>query len=74
MYSADDLLFEQGEFTNSLYFIQSGSVAIFHDETGVSLAELGAKETFGEVAFFSDQPRCASARTLDFVELQALER
>ena len=69
-----DLLFEQGENSACIYFIQTGAVAIFHNETGASLAELGPKEHFGEVAFFTGSPRCASARTLDFLEAHTLER
>ena len=68
------MIFEQGEKSDSIYFIRKGAVDIFHSNTLSSFAELGAGENFGEIAFFSGNERCASARTLDNSEILSLDK
>ena len=53
-FAADDLLFEEGEMSESIYFIRKGLADIFHSSTLSSFAELGVGENFGEIAFFSE--------------------
>ncbi|MGH8822568.1 MAG: Crp/Fnr family transcriptional regulator [Rhodoferax sp.] len=57
------VLIEQGAMDRTLYFIESGTLSVhFEDEEGrMSLAMVGAGSVVGEGAFFSRQPRNASA-------------
>ena len=57
------VLIEQGALDRTLYFIESGTLSVhYEDEEGrMSLALVGAGSVLGEGAFFSRQPRNASA-------------
>ncbi len=66
-------LFLQGETGDALYVILAGQVEIIQtlDGAPVRLATFHAGEYFGEMALLDDEPRSASARTLqDSVLLQ----
>jgi CRP/FNR family cyclic AMP-dependent transcriptional regulator len=61
-----------GEETDALYIILSGRVKLLiPDEEGheVILAIMGANEFFGEMGLLDDQPRSASAETLEACEM-----
>lgn len=73
-YAPGDTVLEEGEISSKMYFILSGRIDIFHNPTKSSFKELGPKEFFGEIAFFTEQSRCASAKCLDFVDLLSLSR
>ena len=60
--------------SEQIYFIRKGIVDIFHSPTLSSFAELTAGENFGEIAFFTGNERCASARTLDNSEILSLDK
>ena len=71
-YSADELIFEQGEPASGMYLIRTGSVRIlFHkpDGTGAELARLGPGDFFGESSLAVPGTRNATARTLESAEL-----
>ncbi|MEK8128732.1 cyclic nucleotide-binding domain-containing protein [Paenibacillus filicis] len=72
-----DLLFEEGEFGDSLYIIMQGSARIYLKDSGsgeTTLAILGEKEYFGEMALLTGDPRSASAKAdSDLVVLQMLK-
>ena len=55
----------------SIYFVMKGKVELY-TESGAVLKELGMGEHFGELAFFSGQPRSLSARSKDFTTLFAI--
>ena len=57
------VLIEQGAQDRTLYFIESGTLSVhYEDEDGrMSLALVSAGSVVGEGAFFSRQPRSASA-------------
>ena len=69
----NDIL-EEGEKSTSLYFIITGTVDIWHKASSSSFKELNKEAYFGEIGFFSKQPRQASARCLTFVNLFVLPR
>ena len=61
-----------GEETDALYIILSGRVKLLiPDEEGheVILSIMGAHEFFGEMGLLDDQPRSASAETLEACEM-----
>ena len=73
-YAPGDVIIEEGEMSTKMYFIQNGKIDIYHQTTKSTIAELGTKKYFGEIAFFLETPRCASAKCIDFVDLLSLSR
>ena len=58
----------------SLYFMQQGEVEIYFNKTNFVFKTLGVDSYFGEISFYSDQPRTASARSVDFANLFIIKR
>ncbi len=59
-----DLLFREGDVSDAMYVIKKGRIAITKTKGSgeIELAELGAGEMLGEMAFFDNKPRSAGAR------------
>lgn len=79
IFAPDDVVFQAGDTQNTLFFIEKGQVELFHQETAHQFACLKVKDrqkgdNFGEIAFFTGKPRCASAKCLKFSGLLALNR
>lgn len=72
IYMPGELLFEEGDPSGGLYFIQSGKVDIYRvrEETEISLGILGPGEILGTLTVLSGEPRTASARATTRVEVQ----
>ncbi|MFC1886860.1 cyclic nucleotide-binding domain-containing protein [Thermodesulfobacteriota bacterium] len=68
-YKKDDLIVKEGNYGITIYEIVSGRVKVFMEDrnTEVTLATLGQKEIFGEMAFLSqgNARRAASVRALE---------
>jgi CRP/FNR family cyclic AMP-dependent transcriptional regulator len=69
-----DTLFREGDPSEAMYVIKSGKLAIMKSKgsSEVLLAELGAGDMVGEMAFFDNKPRSATARAAsdsDVIEL-----
>jgi hypothetical protein len=62
----------EGEFDDRMYFIVSGDVRI--EKGGQPVAELGAKDFFGEMAVFDGETRSATAIAATEVRLLRLAR
>ena len=73
-FAPGDVILEEGELSTEMYFITSGKIDIYHSNTNSSFQELAQGSYFGEIAFFTELPRCASARCLDFVDMLSLNR
>lgn len=74
-YGPDEMIFRyQDDSDHSIYFITSGKVDIFYDRCEVSLQKLGKGRTFGGLGFFSNCPRTASAKSLEFTTVFYLKR
>lgn len=69
-FPADYTLFKQGDMGGALYIVKTGSVRIFTEKG--ELATLKEGDFFGEMALIEDQPRMASANTLQESELFVL--
>jgi CRP/FNR family cyclic AMP-dependent transcriptional regulator len=71
-YNPGDILFQEGDPSGGLYFIQSGKVEVYRsrDGTDVLLGTLGAGEILGTLTVFNGDPRTASARAVSKVEVQ----
>ena len=61
-----DVLFREGEASESMYVIKSGKIAIMKTKgsSEILLAELGAGDMLGEMAFFDNKPRSAGAKAM----------
>ena len=75
-YTPGDIIFNQGDYENKdLFLIKKGCVQIFlenelqEDAEPKVLKELKAGQLFGEIAFFSDCSRTASAKSKEFTTL-----
>lgn len=69
-----EFLFHEGDASESMYIIQSGKVAVKKTTQGkeMTLSELGPQSLIGEMGFFKNQPRTASAQALTEVSLVEL--
>ncbi len=71
-FTANAVIFEEGERGNAAYIIRSGKVEIrkgVHGSNPQRLAELGKGDVLGELALFDNRPRMASAIALTDVEV-----
>lgn len=61
-----DILFREGDPSEEMYVIKSGRIAITKAKgsSEIILAELGAGDMLGEMAFFDSKPRSAGAKAM----------
>jgi CRP-like cAMP-binding protein len=66
-----DVLFREGDPSDAMYVIKSGKLGIMKTKgsSEILLAELGAGDMVGEMAFFDNKPRSAGAKALSNVEI-----
>jgi CRP-like cAMP-binding protein len=67
-----DMIFQKGDHSLRLYFINNGIVTMFDQETKIIFKELNnvsPQNCFGEIGFFAGQKRCCSAESLTFSNL-----
>ena len=73
-YAPEDIIITEGELTSEIYFIFSGTVNIHHDKTDTMFMKLTKQMHFGEIAFFQQTERTASAMSKNFSEIFSLNR
>lgn len=78
-YLPDDVIFKEGEYENpTIYFIIKGEIELYFESKkrngDMIIKALKPGESFGELAFFGNKPRCCSARSKDFTKLYAIKR
>ncbi len=75
-YPAGITIFSQGEQGQELFFIVRGSVDVIRESggSGKVIDVLGSGDTFGEMALISDQPRTATIRTKEELEVFTLQK
>lgn len=61
-----ELLFREGDASEAMYVIKSGKIAVLKSKgnSEITLAELGPGDMIGEMAFFDNKPRSASAKAI----------
>ena len=70
------VIFEQGDDGSRMYFIEQGTVEIYHATSNgdLCLAVLGAGDFFGEMSLITGKPRTASAKARSPVRLRSISR
>lgn len=69
-----DQIFKEGEMSNVIYYLCSGKVQIYHEATKTVFKDIKKNKYFGEISFFLDTCRTASAMCLEFSEFLTLDR
>ena len=75
-FAASEIIFDEGSPAHHLYILLRGRVEVFRriDTTEYPIATLGEKECFGEMAMLDDEPRSASIRALEPVQVLKIDR
>ncbi len=71
-YGKDDMIYEEGEMAEYLYFINSGKVKAIID--GVPVTTLGPGEMFGEAALLKNSPRSTTMQCINRVKLTRISK
>ena len=74
VFTPGDYIFRAGEIGTGMYFISRGSVEVVSKDGQTIFATLAEGNYFGEIALLMSQPRNASIRAVDYVDLYSLER
>jgi len=74
VFTPGDYIFREGEIGTGMYFISRGSVEVVSKDGKTIFATLTEGNYFGEIALLMSQPRNASIRAVDYVDLYLLER
>lgn len=74
VYAPNDIIFEEGERNTEMHFIIIGLIEIMHKSTKTVFNNLNSGDFFGQISFFTQQPRKASVHCLEFVETLTLVR
>ncbi len=71
-FDADTVLFKEGAISDSMYMVIKGKVRLTRGEQEVMVAR--DKDVFGTWALFDDEPRVATATTLEHTQLLRIDR
>lgn len=74
VFTPGDYIFCEGEIGEGMYFISRGRVEVVSKDGKTIFATLTEGNYFGEIALLMSQPRNASIRAVDYVDLYLLER
>ncbi len=69
---ADETIFKEGEFPDAMYIVSEGKVSLSRAGQEVMVAE--HKDVFGTWALFDDEPRVATATTLEDTRLLRIDK
>lgn len=72
-YMIDDNIIIEDDPGGKIFFIVKGKVAILHRKTRTYIKDLGKDDFFGEIGFFSEKARQATAKSRDFTNLLVLD-
>ncbi|HEX3976072.1 MAG TPA: cyclic nucleotide-binding domain-containing protein, partial [Solirubrobacteraceae bacterium] len=74
-FDAGDVVFREGDRSNTCYMVRSGRVRAVREHSGrrtLTLATFGAGDIFGELAMFEDESRSATIEALEDTEVCAI--
>jgi voltage-gated potassium channel len=74
IFTPGDYVFRTGDIGDSMYFINNGHVEVVSSDGKTIYATLSPGGYFGETALLMNQPRNASVRAVDYVDLYTLNR
>ncbi|CAD8150179.1 unnamed protein product [Paramecium octaurelia] len=68
VYNPEEVIFDEFDFQQNydMFIIKSGLVDIFYKKTGIVVDQKRRNEYFGEISFYSNMPRSASSRSVNF--------
>ena len=69
----DNIIIEDDDPGGKMFFIVKGKVAILHRKSRTYIKDLGKDDFFGEIGFFSEKQRQATAKSRDFTHLLVLD-
>ncbi len=69
---ANETIFKEGEFPDAMYIVSEGKVSLSRAGQEVMVAE--HKDVFGTWALFDDEPRVATATTLEDTRLLRIDK
>ena len=72
-FAPGDVLFEQELLGRKMFYIVHGKIEVFHQATNSSFKILHTRHFFGEISFFTNMPRCASTRCVEFADILSLD-
>jgi len=69
---ANEIIFKEGEFPDAMYIVSEGKVNL--SRAGQEVMVAGHKDVFGTWALFDDEPRVATATTLEDTRLLRIDK
>eukprot|EP00794_Sanderia_malayensis_P016547 gene16547-18222_t len=73
-YSPGQTVFKKNDIGHCLFYVRSGEVQIFFDESAKPIKTFGPGSFFGEISLVWNVPRAATARTSCYSDILALNR
>jgi len=71
-YQADDVIYKEGEISDSMYVVIEGKVSLTRGDKEIMLAK--NMDAFGTWALFDDEPRVATATALETSQILSLDK
>jgi CRP/FNR family cyclic AMP-dependent transcriptional regulator len=71
-FKANKTIFKEGEFPDAMYMVIEGRVSLTRENQEVMVAK--QKDVFGTWALFDDEPRVATATTLESARLLQIDK
>lgn len=73
---AGSIIFRENDMADVMYIIKSGKAEVFKESRGkkVTIAVLGEKAFFGEMAILEDAPRSASVKAIEDSALISIDK
>ncbi len=71
-YDTDYVIYKEGDPSDALYIVVDGLVRVSHNEQ--KIMDAGKKDVMGTWALFDDEPRVATAKTLEPTHLLRIDR
>jgi len=74
IYSPQEIIFDETDTKFAIYFISAGSVELFYPQCRKQLKIINKDQFFGEISFFTDKPRTASAKSHTFSNIFSITK